>query len=172
MGEQADQFLKIITTFSSIAISLTAILACLSAFFKPIRNFFVWVHKKINGNRDKNAEMINKIDEIKTCLSSEVENVRIDLSQRIQEVSDANDKNEQKRLIYEMKRIRWEILDFANSCKNGRKHSVDEYRHIIEIHDDYINMLKLTKEKNGFLDAEFKYILEVYNEASKTGNFI
>lgn len=27
----------------------------------------------------------------------------------------------------EKDRIRWEILDFANSCRNGRKHTKDEY---------------------------------------------
>lgn len=163
--EQVDQFLKIVTTFSSIAISLTAILAFLSAFFKPIRNFIVWIIKKINGNIDKNAEMIEKIDDVKTCLSKEVENVRVELTQKIQEVSDSNDNNE-------MKRIRWEILDFANSCKNKRKHTQDEYRHIIEIHDDYEKLLAKTGSENGFLDAEYEYILRQYADKQKENDFL
>lgn len=163
--EQVDQFLKVVTTFSSIAISLTAILAFLSAFFKPIRKFITWVYKKINGNRDKTAEMINKIDEVKTCLSQEVENVKTELTLKIQEVSDSNDKNE-------MKRIRWEILDFANSCKNKRKHTQDEYRHIIEIHDDYEKLLEKTGQENGFLDAEYDYILKQYADRQEQNDFL
>lgn len=163
--EQVDQFLKVVTTFSSIAISLTAILAFLSAFFRPIRNFIVWVYKKINGNRDKNAEMINKIDEVKTCLSKEVENVRVELTEKIQEVSNSNDRNE-------MKRLRWEILDFANSCKNKRKHTQDEYRHIIEVHDDYEELLEKTGAENGFLDAEYEYILRLYAGRQEKNDFL
>ena len=165
MEQGIDQFLKIVTTFSSIAVSLTAILAFLSAIFKPVRNFIVWVYKKINGNRDKTAEMINKIDEVKTCLSKEVEDVKTELTQKIQEVSDSNDNNE-------MKRIRWEILDFANSCKNKRKHTQDEYRHIIEIHDDYEQLLKKTGAENGFLDAEYDYILKLYADRQEQNDFL
>lgn len=163
--EQVDQILKVVSTFSSIAISLTAILAFLSAFFKPIRNCIVWVYKKINGNRDKTAEMISKIDEVKTCLSKEVEDVKTELTLKIQEVSDSNDNNE-------MKRIRWEILDFANSCKNKRKHTQDEYRHIIEIHDDYEKLLEKTGQENGFLDAEYDYILKQYADRQEQNDFL
>jgi len=163
--EQVDQFLKVVSTFSSIAVSLTAIIAFLSAFFKPIRNSVVWIYKKINGNRDKSAEMIKKIDEVKTCLSKEVEDVKVELTRKIQEVSDSNDNNE-------MKRIRWEILDFANSCKNKRKHTQDEYRHIIEIHDDYEKLLKNTGAENGFLDAEYDYILKLYADRQEQNDFL
>ena len=165
MQAQANQFLNIIATFSSIAISLTAILAFLSAFFKPIRNFVLWVYKKFTGNRDKNAEMMDKIDGLQTRLSEEIENVRTDLTEKIKAVSDSNDK-------YEMKRLRWEILDFANSCKNKRKHTQDEYRHIIEVHDDYEKLLSSTGEENGFLDAEFDYILKLYAERQEQNDFL
>lgn len=163
--EQVDQFLTVITTFSSIAISFTAILAFLSAFFKPIRKFILWIYKRVSGGKDKNAEMINKIDGLQTRLSEEIESVKTDLTEKIKAVSDSNDK-------YEMKRLRWEILDFANSCKNKRKHTQDEYRHIIEVHDDYEKLLSSTGEENGFLDAEFDYILKLYAERQEQNDFL
>ena len=163
--EQMDQVLKVVSIFSSIAISLTTILAFLSAFFKPIRNFIVWLYKKFIGNRDKNEEMIKKIDEVQQNLSKEVSDVKDELTSKIQEVSISNDKNE-------MKRLRWEILDFANSCKNKRKHTQDEFRHIIEIHDDYEDLIKKTGSKNGFLEAEYDYILDLYAERQAKNDFL
>lgn len=163
--EQMDQILKVVSIFSSIAISLTTILAFLSAFFKPIRNFIVWLYKKFVGNRDKGEEMLKKIDEVQQSLSKEVAGVKDELTSKIQEVSISNDKNE-------MKRLRWEILDFANSCKYKRKHTRDEFKHIIEIHDDYEELIEKTGSKNGFLEAEYSYILDVYAERQEKNDFL
>lgn len=144
-----------------MAVSLTAIIGLLSLVFKPIRKVIVFIYKKVTGGRDKNKEILDKIDDV----SKKVDQVREDLTEKIQIVSKSNDKNE-------MKRLRWEILDFANSCKNGRRHTQDEFKHVIEVHDDYTTLLESTGEKNGFLDAEFEYILEIYAERQKKNDFL
>lgn len=156
-----DEIAKILSLFSAMAVSLTAIIGLLSLVFKPIRKAIVFVYKKVTGGRDKNKEILDKIDGV----SKKVDQVREELTEKIQIVSKSNDKNE-------MKRLRWEILDFANSCKNGRRHTQDEFKHIIEIHDDYETLLESTGEKNGFLDAEFDYILEIYAERQKKNDFL
>jgi len=61
---------------------------------------------------------------------------------------DANEKD----------RIRWEILDFANSCRHGDKHSQDEFRHISDLHDKYKALLKKTDDQNGVFDTEYEWI--------------
>ena len=35
----------------------------------------------------------------------------------------------------EIDRIRWEILEFANTCRNGKRHTKDEFSHIISQND-------------------------------------
>lgn len=165
MVESIKQISQILSVFSAIAVSLTAILALLSTFFRPIRNFVGWIFKRIVGDKNKNEELIKKIDDVKTSLSKEVEDVRVDLTKRIQDVSDSNDKNE-------MKRLRWEILSFANSCKNKRRHTQDEFRHIIEIHDDYKKILASTGLENGFLDAEYEYIQRIYTRRQEKNDFL
>lgn len=160
-----NQISQILSVFSAIAVSLTAIIALLSTFFKPIRKFGAWLFRRIIGGKDKIAEIILKIDDVKTSLSKEVEDVRADLTKRIQDVSNSNDKNE-------MKRLRWEILSFANSCKYKRKHTLDEFRHIIEIHDDYEKLLASTGLENGFLDAEYDYIMRIYARRQEKNDFL
>jgi len=65
----------------------------------------------------------------------------------------------------EKDRIRWEILDFANSCRNGRKHTKDEFQHIITLNDKYKNLLALTGDKNGVFEMSMilskNYMLNV-----------
>ena len=156
-----DEIAKMLSLFSAMAVSLTAIIGLLSLIFKPIRKAIMYVYKKVTGGRDKNKEILDKIDGV----SKKVDEVRDDLTAKIKVVSDSNDKNE-------MKRLRWEILDFANSCKNKRRHTQDEFKHIIEAHDDYEILLEKTGERNGFLDAEFSYIKDLYAERQEKNDFL
>lgn len=87
-------------------------------------------------------------------MRKEIENIRTTI--------DENEKD----------RIRWEVLDFANSCRNGRKHTKDEFQHIISLKDKYDDLLKKTGDKNGVFDAEYDYILELYAERQRKNDFL
>lgn len=72
----------------------------------------------------------------------------------------------------EKDRIRWEILDFANSCHNGRKHTKDEFRHINKLNKKYIALLKQTKDTNGEFEVEYQYIQDLYAERTRKNDFL
>lgn len=72
----------------------------------------------------------------------------------------------------EKDRIRWEILDFANSCRNGRRHTKDEYQHIMTLNDKYIKLLEKTHDKNGVFEAEYEYIKKLYAERQMKNDFL
>ena len=72
----------------------------------------------------------------------------------------------------EKDRIRWEILDFANSCHNGRKHTKDEFRHINKLNQKYIKLLKQTKDTNGEFEVEYQYIQDLYTERTRKNDFL
>ena len=72
----------------------------------------------------------------------------------------------------EKDRIRWEILDFANSCHSGVKHTKDEFKHIIELNDKYNILLTKTKDENGVFKAEYTYIKKLYDKLNETNAFI
>ena len=50
----------------------------------------------------------------------------------------------------EMDRIRWEVLDFANSCRNGRKHTKNEFAHIIDLNKKYEALLERPARKTVY----------------------
>lgn len=72
----------------------------------------------------------------------------------------------------EIDRIRWEVLDFANSCRNGRRHTKDEYQHIITLNGKYKTLLQKTNDQNGVFDAEYEYIKDLYAERQRKNDFL
>ena len=72
----------------------------------------------------------------------------------------------------EKDRIRWEILDFANSCHNGRKHTKDEYRHINKLNQKYRALLNQTHDTNGEFEIEYQYIQDLYQERVRKNDFL
>lgn len=72
----------------------------------------------------------------------------------------------------EKDRIRWEILNFANSCHNGRRHTRDEFQHIVTLRDKYKKLLEKTNDINGVFDVEYKYIQDQYAERLEKNDFL
>lgn len=72
----------------------------------------------------------------------------------------------------EIKRIRAEIFAFADSCKMGVKHTEDGFLHIIDIHDDYVELLEKYDMANGRLTVEYEYIMNVYRDCVKKGSLL
>ena len=87
------------------------------------------------------------------------------LQKEIADVQTAIDENEKDR-------IRWEVLDFANTCRNGIRHTKDEFQHIITLNTKYKALLKKTDDENGVFDAEYAYILSLYKERQENNDFL
>ena len=88
-----------------------------------------------------------------------------DIQEDIKDIREDIDENEKDR-------IRWEVLDFANSCRNGRKHTQEEFRHIATLNDKYQVLLERTKGKNGVFEMEYKYIDSLYQERLSKNDFL
>ena len=83
----------------------------------------------------------------------------------VRAVQDTIDENEKDR-------IRWEVLDFANACRNGIRHTKDEYQHIIALNKKYKLLLQKTNDTNGVFDVEYEYILNLYRERQERNDFL
>ena len=57
---------------------------------------------------------------------------------------------------------RREILDFANSCINHRRHTKEEFDHILDISAKYSKYIADNKLTNGQVDVAEEYIKEIY----------
>lgn len=127
-----------------LIVILTSIIQISPIKLNPWTSIFKWIGQAING------DVVKRLDKI---------DARIDEQEK-------NMNNNEKD------RIRWEVLEFANSCKNGRKHTQDEYRHIFKISDKYHKIIEENNETNGYFTVEYDYIKKDYQTKCTNGDFL
>jgi hypothetical protein len=67
---------------------------------------------------------------------------------------------------------RYEILEFANSCMNRRKHTKEEFDHIIKVHDSYENYCHTKNIENGQVKVAYAYIEKVCMQCMDKNSFL
>ena len=102
---------------------------------------------------------------IGSVITAETRHDITDLKTLVQEIRREIDEIEKDR-------IRWEVLDFANACRNGVRHTKDEFHHIIALDGKYKKLLEKTHDVNGVFDAEYAYILDLYRERQEKNDFL
>lgn len=112
--------------------------------WNPLSDMLKWFGSKLT------APIYAKIEEQSKqydCLASKIDGLR-----------DTQDDNE-------IDRIRWEILNFARSCRSGEWHATDEFEHIMDLNVKYHGLLDRRNLKNGRIDLEYNYIVRTYEQA-------
>ncbi|MDE6907733.1 MAG: hypothetical protein K2P21_06175 [Lachnospiraceae bacterium] len=66
---------------------------------------------------------------------------------------------------------RTEILDFSDSCMNNRRHTKEQFNHVIEILDRYDRYITENGLTNGQVDVAHEYILEIYKRCIRENDF-
>ena len=103
-----------------------------------------------------------KINPVSTLLKFIGSNINADLKAEISAVKDTVQKVDNKVDDNEIDRIRWEILEFSNSCRNGKRHTKEEFDHVINLNQKYHRILDEREEENGQVDLAFEYIRKIY----------
>lgn len=73
---------------------------------------------------------------------------------------------------HEIDELRWNILNFANRCRNGQKHSKDEFEHVISDHAKYLKILESHGMQNGQVETDYKFIERVYHKYMDENDFL
>ena len=135
----------------AVLVGLSALIQITPIKINPWTALFKWIGDKVN------EDLRNQVG---------------GLNEKINNLSKDIDTLGKQRKEDEKDRIRWEMLEFANSCRNGRRHTKDEYLHIIELNDKYKKLLKETNDKNGVFEVEYDYIKELYKERQEKNDFL
>ena len=94
-----------------------------------------------------------------------------ELREDVQNIEKRISDLEQKQVQKDIEAKRKLILDFANSLRQDKKHTVEEYENVIRTIDDYILLCEKYNIKNGYINIQAKYINDTYYMLSKTGKF-
>ena len=71
-----------------------------------------------------------------------------------------------------MSSIRSLVLDFSNSCLNGKKHTKEEFDHILEENKTYEGLVKKYKVENEVYAEAYDYIKRVYRKRMDKRDFL
>jgi len=131
--------------------TLTALVAFLGIFVEisplkinPLSAVIQWVGNALNKDTRKQLAAI---------------------SLKLEEVSERIDK-------IELNDMRSAILDFSNSCMNERRHTKEEFEHVIDLHTQYEEIISEKGLKNGRVDLAFRYISELYTKCLNENSFL
>lgn len=87
-------------------------------------------------------------------------------------MNDRIKKIEKELIEIRVQSQRNEILDFANSCRNGRRHTVEEFNNIMDIIQNYDDICKKYDWiKNGKTTQAVDYLKQLFYELSRRGEF-
>lgn len=163
-----DNVTQFFSTVSSWAVAITAIIACLSAIFKPIRIGISKIFGLRKGTDEIKDELIGvkknmsdikfDIEQIKkTSISrdADIKNIKddmISLGAKLQNVSDENDENEKSR-------IRRDIMKYGDVARRGEPISPRVFESIRQDYENY----KCHLHGNGVVTEEYEFIRDYYN---------
>lgn len=85
-----------------------------------------------------------------------------------------NDLAELKRDFEETKAndMRWNILNFAASCRKDEKHSREEWKHAIAQIKEYEEYTKTKHINNGVIEEDSKYLRSLYQDRCIKNDFL
>ena len=115
--------------------------------FNPVSMFLGWIGKKLNKSVEEKVQKLEQTFD-----------TRLDgLDSKVDELELKTDDNE----IY---RLRFEILDFANSCQNGRQHTREEFDHVLDALVRYERIIERRGMKNGQIEQAHRYLERLYQD--------
>lgn len=139
------------TSLLTLVIFMSIFIEIVPIKVNPISSLFKWIGDVMN--KDVNIQLNNVSTELK------------EVSSKINTIENRID-------MIEINDMRSTILDFANSCMNERKHTQEEFDHVIDIHTQYEDKIKAKGMKNGRVDLAFKYISDLYSLCLKENSFL
>ena len=133
--------------------------------WNPWTALFKWIGSRFNKQIDNKLEEvrgeIKALDKKVESLQTEVGKVQGDLTDHIKESE-----------IKSLQDTRRDILDFANACMNGRKHTMEQFDFVIKQCDEYELYIKKTETKNGVIETAIKEIRRLYEKCRHENSFL
>lgn len=161
------------------------------AFTKDVRNDI----QKLKEDTDANFEKVkkdrnDKVEELKKDYNEKISALRNDLDgfenttnksicemqngthdncQVLKERLDAMEKSNDMQTI---RQIKTHVLDFANSCMNGRKHTFRDFRNIIKENKTYQTLVEKYGLENDVYKDDYEFIMEIYHDCKINRSFL
>lgn len=99
--------------------------------------------------------------------------IKVDiLGKKVDKIEQQQEAQAVEHKMDEMDYVRTTVLDFANSCRQKRKHTKEEFDHIFALNDKYQDLLRVTGQQNGRFEEAFVYIKGLYRTCMEENSFL
>ncbi len=158
---------------------------------KDVRNDIFKLQTETNLKFEEiKADRANKIEELKSDYDSKITALKTDLDsfefvaktnlsavrteskENCSKVSDRLDKMEKSNDMQTVRQIKAHVLDFANSCLNGVKHTKQDFDNIIKENEEYEELVKQYNLRNDVYTEDYKFIMKIYHECQEKHSFL
>ena len=117
------------------------------------------IQKYNNDLFEKQKKYHEESIEIRNGLKQDQDN----LSDQISELNQMMNKLNNNFVKKEISDMRTTLLDFANAIMNDRDYNREQYEHILDVYQDYENVLKENHMDNGRVTRSMEYVKKNYD---------
>lgn len=140
-----------LSTGGIIFVIIASLLQISKININPWDSILSWVGDRINKKvSNKIVELESKLGSVETKLDSHI------AESEFKEIQDT----------------RRDILDFANACMNGRKHTKEQFDFVLKECDDYETYIEHKDIKNGVVTSAIKEIRRLYDKCIQSNSFL
>lgn len=176
---------------SNVGWTVIIVLFLISGLFKIVRieiNPIGWIIGWIGKHFTKDVK--NDIADLKKDTNQKIADLREDLDAFEQKTNESIsqmktstgvncellkarlDAMEKSNDMQSVRQIKGHVLDFANSCRNGRKHTMEDFKNILAENDEYEALVEKYHIKNNFYTEDIRFIKDTYQKCLRENNFL
>lgn len=130
--------------------------------------------KKMQNDYNKQiADLKTDIDAFEKSTSLSLDQMKKGTDNNCKMLKKRMDIMEKSNDLQTVRQIRAHVLDFANSCMNGRKHTKLDFENIMNNENaTYEALCKKYKIKNQVYKADYEYIVRCYKKCQEENSFL
>lgn len=115
-----------------------------------------------------NAELMTSQKELKAQMDRTCEAFR----DKHNELAEQLDTLKHESLVWQKRTTRRKIIEFADECRRGVRHSQQMYLNVFDDISEYDQLCKATKDPNHVVTESVNYIKEMYHDRLERNDFI
>lgn len=126
---------------------------------------------KANSNQ-KIADLKSDLDSFEKKTNKSITAIQLGTNKNCTELQKRLSQIEKSNDLQTIRQIKAHVLDFANSCLNGRLHTKKDFENIMKENEEYERLCKKHKQKNNVYTEDYKYVVKVYNKSLEDNSFL
>lgn len=165
---------------SNLGWAAVIFLFVLSGLFKIVKvevNPIGWILDKIGNaiNRGVNTQIDSlkkDLDDFEKKTNESIDELKTGTSQNCAELQKRLSEMEKSNDFQSARQIKAHVLEFANSCMTGQKHTLEDFTNLFEENEEYEKLVAKYELKNDVYTEDMKYIKKVYQHCMETNSFL